>query len=253
MVYSGVYGEGDPTFGNPTTPGTLNNLLLANSIQEAAFFTNAVNTTNRGVDVVIDYKKRWYKQHFFATLAGNFQDVVINKINVPATFKGTASDSASFFSDREQYFLKYAAPKAKYNLSLEYGVNKFSVGTRFTYYGLVKELGFGEVSAPAGSADPYFPYVELDNGSGEVPEIFVFHPKVTTDIYVSYKIQKNVALDLGVDNFFNVHPDEAIVKGSSSATSGTSSFGDSNSGGPFEAVQMGINGTRLFAKLKWTF
>jgi iron complex outermembrane receptor protein len=253
IVYSGTYSEGDPTFGNVNTPGTLNNLLAANSIQEAAFFTNAVNTTNRGVDIVLDYRKHWLKQHFNATLAGNIQDVIINQINVPTAFKGSASDSANFFSDREQYFLKYAAPKAKFNLNLEYGFNKWSFGTRFTYFGTVKELGFGEVSAPAGSADPFFPYVELDNGSGAVPEIFVFNPKITTDIYASYKFKQGVALDLGIDNLFNVHPDEAIVKGSESATSGTSSFGDSNSGGPFESVQMGFDGTRLFARLKWTF
>lgn len=252
VVFSGVYSEGDPTFGNPNTPGTLNNLLLANSIQEAAFFTNAVNTTNRGVDIVIDYRKHWENQHFNATLAGNFQDVIINKINVPATFRGSASDSANFFSDREQYFLKYAAPKAKFNLGLEYGVDKWAFGTRFTYFGLVKELGFGEVAAPANATDQFFPYVDLDNGSGEAPEIFVFNPKITTDIYVSYKIRKNLSWDIGVDNLFNVHPDEAIVKGSSSATDGTSSFGDSNSGGPFESVQMGFDGMRIYTKLKWT-
>jgi len=253
IVYSGVYGEGDPTFGDPSTPGTLNYELLANSVQEAAFFTNAVNTTNKGVDIVIDYRKRWANSHFNATLSGNIQEVDINKINVPAAFRGSAGDSAAFFSDREQYFMKYAAPKAKYNLNLEYGFDKWAFGTRFTYFGLVKELGFGEVSAPAGSADPYFPYVELDNGSGEVPEIFVFNPKITTDIYVSYKINKNISWDLGIDNLFNVHPDEDIVKGSSSPTSGDSSFGDSNSGGPFESVQMGFNGMRIFTKLKWTF
>jgi iron complex outermembrane recepter protein len=252
VVYSGVYSEGDPTFGNPTTPGTLNNLLLANSIQEAAFFTNAVNTTNRGVDIVLDYKTRWEKQHFTATLAGNLQDVTIDKINIPATFRGTASDSANFFGDREQYFLKYSAPKAKFNFSLEYGIDKFSIGTRFTYFGDVKELGFGEVSAPANAPDQFFPYVELDNGSGAVPEIFDFSPKVTTDVYASIKFGKRLSWDIGVDNLFNVHPDEALVKGSVSPTSGTSSFGDSNSGGPFESVQMGFNGMRIYTKLRLT-
>ena len=129
VVYSGLYSEGDPTFGDVNTPGTLNNLLNANSIQEAAFFTNAVNTTNRGVDIVLDYRKRWGREHLYLTLSGNIQDIIINQINVPATFKGSAADSAAFFSDREQYFLKYAAPKAKFNLNLEYGIGKFSLGT----------------------------------------------------------------------------------------------------------------------------
>jgi iron complex outermembrane receptor protein len=251
IVYSGLYSEGDPAFGDPNTPGTLNNLLVANSIVEAAFFTNAVNTTNRGVDIVVDYRKRWGNEHFNATFAGNLQEVIINKINVPATFRGSASDSAAFFSDREQYFLKYAAPTAKFNLGMEYGCNKWAFGTRFTYFGEVKELGFGETSAPAGSADPFFPYVGLDDGSAVVPEVFVFHPKVTTDIYVSYKLMKNLSWDLGIDNLFNVHPDEAVVKGAVNPTL-ASSLGDSNSGGPFESVQMGFNGMRLFTKLKLT-
>jgi len=253
IVYSGAYSEGDPAFGSPTTPGTLNYELLANQVAQASFYTNAVNTTNDGVDIVIDYKKRWDNQHFNATFAGNFQQVIINKINVPPTFNQSKGDSATFFSDREQYFLKYAAPKAKLNLGLEYGIKKLSFGTRFTYFGDVKELGFGDVSAPANAPDPYFPYVALDNGSGVVPEIFNFSPKVTTDIYASFKFTKMISWTLGVDNLFNIHPDEDVVKGAISPTSGTSSFGDSNSGGPFESVQMGFNGRRIFTKLSLRF
>lgn len=252
IVISGQYGVGDAAFGDVKTPGTLNYLLKANQIEQASFYTNAVNTTNNGIDMVIDYRKHWDNKHFNATFAGNIQHVIINQINVPATFKGSAGDSAIFFSDREQYFLKYAAPTAKLNLGLEYGVGKWSLGTRFTYFGTVKELGFGEVSAPAGAADPFFPYVELDADGTKVPEIFVFSPKVTTDIYVSGRLTKNLTLNVGIDNLFNVHPDPDIVKGSTSVTTGTSSFGDSNSGGPYESVQMGFNGMRIFTKLKFT-
>jgi len=86
-----------------------------------------------------------------------------------------------------------------------------------------------------------------------VPEIFDFTPKVTTDIYVSLKVNKSLLWTFGIDNLFNVHPDVALVKGSTSATSGSSSFGDSESGGPYEAVQMGFNGTRMFTKLTFKF
>jgi iron complex outermembrane receptor protein len=253
IVISGTYNTGDPAFGDINTPGTINYILASQNSQQAQFFANAVNTTNKGVDIVLDYRKRWGNNHFTALLAGNIQALTIDQIHIPAALKTTPSDSASFFDDREQYFLKASAPKAKFTLSLEYGVNKLSFGTHLTYYGDVKELGFGEVSAPANAKDQYFPYVDLDNGGGVVPEIFDFHPKVTTDIYVSLKLNKKFAWTLGVDNLFNVHPDEALVKGSTSPTSGTSSFGDSESGGPYEAVQMGFNGTRLFTKLSYTF
>ncbi|MGI4751031.1 MAG: TonB-dependent receptor [Janthinobacterium lividum] len=247
IVISGLYNEGDPTLGAP-----LNNLLLSQGISAAQFFANAVNTTNRGIDVVIDYRKRWGTSHFSALLAGNIQDLTIDKVNIPSTFKGSASDSATFFSVREEYFLKASAPRAKFTLNLEYGLKKLSIGTHLTYFGTVKELGFGEASAPANAPDPFFPYVALDNGSGVVPEIFTFKPKVTTDVYLSYKINKTVAWTAGVDNLFNVHPDIAVVPGSVNPY-GSSSFGDSESGGPFEAVQMGFNGRRIFSKLVFRF
>jgi iron complex outermembrane receptor protein len=85
-----------------------------------------------------------------------------------------------------------------------------------------------------------------------VPEIFDFSPKITTDIYASLKVNKNLEWTIGVDNLFNVHPDTNVIKGSVNPN-GTSSFGDSESGGPFEAVQMGFNGMRVFTKLILNF
>jgi iron complex outermembrane receptor protein len=249
VVISGQYQAGDPTLGD-----ALNNLLAAQGIQYAQFFANAVNTTNMGIDIVLDYSKRWAgNQHFKATLAGNFQKVDINKINIPKTFKGSPADSANFFSNREQYFLKASAPKAKFSLNLEYGVGKFTVGTHLTYFGGLKTLGFGETATPSTSPDPYFPYVTLDATGQPVPEIFNFRGKVTTDVYASYNISKVVTWTIGVDNLFNVHPDKSVVPGSVSLETGSSSWGDSESGGPFDAVQMGFNGLRMFTKLGFRF
>jgi iron complex outermembrane receptor protein len=67
---------------------------------------------------------------------------------------------------------------------------------------------------------------------------------MTTDLYFSYRICKNVTWVIGVDNIFNVHPDVAATVDAKSE-----SWGDSESGGPFEAVQMGYNGMRLFTNV----
>jgi len=247
IVISGLYSADDATLGAP-----LQNILHAQSIGDAQFFANAVNTTNTGVDIVLDYKKRWDKSHFNVLLAGNLQHLNIDKINVPATFKHSASDSATFFSDREQYFLKASAPTAKFTLNMEYGINKFAFGTHLTYYGDVKELGFGETAPPANAPDPFFPYVALDSDGSPVPEIFDFKPKVTTDLYALFKVNKVTTWTIGVDNLFNVHPNTNVIKGSVNPNTG-SSFGDSESGGPFEAVQMGFNGMRIFTKIEFRF
>jgi len=52
----------------------------------------------------------------------------------------------------------------------------------------------------------------------------------------------------GVDNIFNVHPDQAVTAGARQ-----NSWGDSESGGPFDAVQMGFDGLRMFTKLTFSF
>jgi iron complex outermembrane receptor protein len=248
IVISGQYAAGDPTLGV-----ALNNALNAQGIQYAQFFANAVNTRNNGLDLVLDYNLHWLHNHFRAVVAGNIQGIRINKINVPSTFDGSPSDSANFFSDREQYFLKASAPKSKFSMNLEYGRRSWTVGTHVTYFGSLSTLGFGETSAPANAPDPYFPYVTLDATGQAVPEIFRFSSKVSTDLYASYILTKSATLTVGVDNLFNVHPNKSVVPGSVSLATGSSSWGDSESGGPFDAVQMGFDGMRLFAKLIFNF
>ncbi len=225
-----------------------------NTLSGLSFFANAVNTTNKGIDVVADYSLSLGKNRLKFLLAGNVQGITIDKINVPEIFKGSASNISNFFSDREQYFLKASAPKAKASVNVEYDIQSFAVGTHITYFGDVQTLGFGETNAPANAVDQFFPYVQLDKTGETVPEIFDFKPKVTTDIYASYKFNKIVLWTLGVDNVFNVHPNKAIVPGSTGAYgNGSASWGDSESGGAFDAVQMGFNGLRIFTKLSFNF
>ncbi len=235
--------------------------LTQYNVSNVNFFANAVNTTNTGIDIVLDYNKKWGKNNFKFLLAGNIQHINIDKINIPGPLNDNYVDRETFFSTREATFLKSSAPTAKFSLNLEYGIDKFAVGTHLTYFGRLTTQGYG---AQAGidsllntgqAGDPNVsglgvgisPYVPLDNGQGSVPEIFVFHGKITTDIYVSYKFNKHISWVVGVDNLFNVHPDQTVIP----AARGYSY--DSESGGPFDAVQMGFNGTRLFTKFAFNF
>jgi iron complex outermembrane receptor protein len=234
--------------------------LIQFNVSAVDFFANAVNTTNTGIDVVIDYNTKWSNKHFKALLAGNIQNINIDQINIPAPLNTSYADQQAFYSTREQYFLKASAPRAKASLNLEYGIAKFSVGTHLTYFGKLTTQGFGYSSLPgaapggpggAGISDNgtgWDPYVTTDDGKSVVPENFVFHGKVTTDIYLNYKFSKQFSAFLGVDNLFNVHPDLSVVPNARNA-----SAYDSESGGPFDSVQMGFNGLRMFTKLAFTF
>jgi len=89
-------------------------------------------------------------------------------------------------------------------LGLDYTINKFSIGTHLTYFGKLVTKGFGYASLPhaaaggPGGADisdqgnGWDPYVLSDDGKTVIPEDFIFNGKVTTDIYLGYKITKNI-------------------------------------------------------------
>ena len=245
VVLSGLFSKDDPTL-----PASFVSQFPA-EVSTAQFFANAVSTTNTGLDIVADYNKKWGKNSLRILLAGNLQHMTLDKINYPTALSNTQLQRKTFYSDREEAFLFASAPKSKFSLGLDYTVKKLGFGTHFTSYGKIALLGFGDGSSPSGDNPNYSginPQVPSDaNGSIYVPEVFNYNGKVTTDIYASYKFNKKISLFIGADNLFNVHPDlgvNPLAKGWA---------GDNESGGPWDSVQMGFNGLKVFTKLALNF
>ncbi len=211
------------------------------NVAQAQFFANAVNTTNAGVDIILSYAKKWKSKSLNLTFAGNIQDMKIDQVNVPAALNNSFEERQAFFSDREQKFVLASAPPLKLGLTADYGFNNnVRLGTHLTYFGKIILLGYGY-------ANTYPPLVDLDNGSGTVPEQFNYDGKLVTDVYASYRLSKAMSLFIGVDNVFNVHPDLGYVPGAK-----LSAY-DGETGGPWDAVQMGTNGIRMFVKAQFNF
>lgn len=212
------------------------------NVAQAQFFANAVNTTNLGVDALFNYSKNWGKHNLNILFAANFQHMTIDKVNVPTALNGSYAERQAFFSDREQKFVLASAPPEKLGLTIDYGCGpKLKFGTHLTYFGKITLLGYGY-------ANTYPPTVALDaDPNTTVPEQFNYNGKLVTDIYASYKVCKTTTLFVGADNLFNVHPDLGIVQGAKQSAY------DGETGGAWDAVQMGINGLRLFVKAKFTF
>ncbi|HEY8968271.1 MAG TPA: TonB-dependent receptor, partial [Puia sp.] len=242
IVLSGLFSKDDATL-----PASFTS-QFPKEVSTVQFFANAVNTTNYGVDIIADYNKRWGKNGFHLLLAGNIQNMAIDDIHVPAALSGTELNRKTFYSDREIAFLKASAPKQKFALSLDYTQDKFGVGTHLTYYGKVVLMGYGAYTTDNPNQTGINPMVPTDaDGNKLVPEVFNYGGKVVTDIYLSYKLCKHLTGFIGADNLFNVHPDlgvNPLAKGW---------FGDNESGGPWDSVQMGFNGMRLFGKLALSF
>jgi iron complex outermembrane receptor protein len=240
IVLSGLFSRSDSTL-----PPSFTNQIPAD-VTTVQFFANAVSTTNYGLDIIADYSKSWGKSNFKALLAGNIQSMTVDAIHVPPALSGTKLNQKTFFSDREEAFLVASAPKQKFALSLQYDVNNFGIGTHITYYGKVVLLGFGDITADNPNQTGINPMVPTDaDPNVYVPEQFNYDGKVVTDLFGLYKFSKQITLYAGVDNLFNVHPDigvNPLAKGWA---------GDNESGGPWDSVQMGFNGMRLFVKLSF--
>ncbi|MDN3658849.1 TonB-dependent receptor [Ferruginibacter paludis] len=245
VVLSGLFNKNDNTLPVAFTS------QFPSEVSTAQFFANAVNTTNYGLDIVGDYTKKWGVNTLHFLLAGNFQKITIDKINVPAALNGTQLNRKTFYSDREEAFLKASAPNSKVSLGIDYTTGALGFKAQFTSFGKIVLLGFGDGNSPAGDNPNYSginPQIPADDGSGYVPEVFNYTGKITTDIAVSYKFCKRVTLFLGADNVFNLHPDLGVNQKAK-----TWFVGDNESGGPWDSVQMGFNGRRLFTKLAFNF
>ncbi len=242
VVVSGTFYGGDPSL-----PSGFNSLLVSNNVNGAQFLTNAVNTTNVGLDIVADYTKKWEDKTFKILLAGNIQNIKIDKINIPAGLATTKYNEKVFYSDREESLLKASAPASKFTLSGQYTCKKIGLGATLTSFGAIKVLGFGTPTIE----NPFYgginPQVANDADGTLIPEIANYKTKISTDIFASYKITKAISFFIGADNVFNIHPDFSADPRAKQGANGN------ETGGPWDAVQMGYNGRKLFTKLVLNF
>jgi iron complex outermembrane receptor protein len=241
---------------DPTLPKSFTS-QFPTEVSTAQFFANAVSTTNIGLDIVADYTFHWNRNSLKVLLAGNVQHLTIDETHYPSALSNTQLQKKTFYSDREEAFLKASAPNSKFSLGLDYTLANFGLGAHFTSYGKIVLLGFGDgtapdATAPGGFDNPNYsginPRVPSDaNPNVYVPEVFNYNHKITTDVYASYKFSKKISLFIGADNLFNIHPDLGVnpqAKGYAE---------DNESGGPWDSVQMGFNGRRLFTKIALNF
>jgi iron complex outermembrane receptor protein len=115
-----------------------------------------------------------------------------------------------YFGLREQKFLLASAPDNKFSLMLDY---------QWDFIGAnVRVIRFGEI-------------VVID----WIDEEDVYEPVITVDVSVSLDITKNITLIIGAENVLNAYPTQQDT--------------ETETGGLWDAVQMGFSGAFYFTKL----
>jgi iron complex outermembrane receptor protein len=187
--------------------GTSNNgasavgdLLRSNGItgvDSAQYFTNAIDTTTRGVDVVAEYTLKtadWGTLRPGAALS--FAQTKIDKVAAnPSQLRGL---NVVLFGRQGQLDLTSGSPRSKVVLGVNYAIWRIKADLRFTRYG-----DYLEASTTAG----------FDRSFGA---------KWISDLDVGLGITDNVTLALGAYNLFNVYPDK---NGIVLATDGEGAYG----------------------------
>ncbi|WP_247237216.1 TonB-dependent receptor [Telluribacter sp. SYSU D00476] len=182
-------------------------------VEKAQFFTNAISTRTLGMDIILAHLASIGRGRLSTTLAANFNWLDFDPETDIQTTEKLAGKKDIYFDLREQYFLRASAPPSKINLTLDYGINKWSF--------IVRAIRFGEV--------------QLANWDYDENSLDIYAPKVVTDISLGYRLSPHLGLTIGGSNVFNVYPTP-------------SSPLVTETGGAWDPVQMGSNGAFWFAK-----
>jgi len=205
---------GNDPYGDPVPE--LQTLFAQYGAQTARFFTNAINTTTKGLDLVVDYTFALGGGNLNVSLLYNYnKNNVDDKLNyIPAAFVGQED---VYFGPQERSLIETNTPSSKGTLAFNYDIKKVSVLLRNTYFGEVTRDGY-----PFGVAQKH---------AG----------KVVTDLSVSYKITPKIIFAVGANNLFDVFPDAQVYE--------NSYFGVFK----YAPVQMGTTGAYYFGRLSCSF
>ncbi|WP_379967384.1 TonB-dependent receptor plug domain-containing protein [Epilithonimonas sp. UC225_85] len=209
IVLTGTFDQSDDAIGG---------ILADLKVDQAQFFSNAVDTKSRGVDVILTYTTDLGFGKLAATLAGNYNEMEITAVHTPAELAGKED---VFLSARERAFILASAPKTKVNLNLNYKIQKFNANLQLVRFDKVTLVGY--------------------NGPDDYQ---IYTPRVTTDFSVGYDFTKNLSWTIGGKNVFNRY---------STLQYASVSEGNTESGGIFDPVQMGFSGRQIFTRVNFKF
>ncbi len=193
---------------------TVVDYLAPLGVGAAQFFTNAIDTRTRGLDVVLNYAAAFGDHHVYTSLAANFNRMTLSAVHTNALLAGREAD---YFGSREKRFLIASAPKSKINWTTDYKYNQWSANLQL--------VRFGEV------------VLENWNLNGDKD---IYDAKIVTNITFGYDLTKNIFVNAGAANVFNVYPDKHDP-------------GLTESGGIWDAVQMGFSGRFIFSRIGFKF
>lgn len=225
------------------------------------YFTNAVDTTTKGLDISARYTWKTTDMGDLTLTAGyNHNTTKADKIKqaLPAL---AAITTTPLFDLTETIRLERGQPRNNINLAATWGMGKFSTLLRMVRYGEVSAVPF--TSATQAQIDALTPGRKVEfrpavpgtvGGTTTNQQIILnYGAKWIGDLDVTYHYNKNTTLSAGVNNFTDEYPDQNIR---SVIVSGTVFNGGDNAGTlPYlgSPSPFGFSGAFYYGKLSYKF
>ena len=169
----------DPVVGG----GDLTNALVANAIDGAQFFLNAMNTETRGFDIVSTYNGvELAGGSVDFTIAANFTETDVKDIFVPADGAISNLDPSTVISAQDISIIEEWQPQDRISASALYSRDNWTVNLSLNR--------FGE-------------YTTEDSGTQ------TYGAEILTDLFVKYRVNDQISVNFTGNNIFDVTPDEA--------------------------------------------
>jgi iron complex outermembrane receptor protein len=213
-----------------TLTGTaVSNILVANGLPgslSAQYYTNAIDTRTRGVDLVTAYRQELGEYGTLRlTLGYNRNKTKITDIIANPPELAALGTNYVLFDRLSQGYLTTAFPKNKVSLGANWSWNKLNVNLRQTRFGSYRI----QQNIPANDRK--------------------YGAKWITDLEVGYKVLPTVTVAVGANNLLNVYP----TRSGASNASNTSYNINTGTGHYPGTSPFGFTGGSYYARLQWDF
>ncbi|MFC5459953.1 TonB-dependent receptor plug domain-containing protein [Massilia niabensis] len=187
-------------------------------VGQAQFFTNAIDTSTDGFDVVAEHTTRWPGSTL--VLSGQLG---FNKTEVEARrSQSPVLTGAQLFDDAQVTLIERGQPRQHHVVAADYTTGPWNVNTRASYFGEVQGQGF------------------------TAPFIQTWEAKWLVDMSVRYAFTKRLTLAVGANNLFDTYPTEwDKVRAAPFPQLGFTHC--------WETCPIGINGRQMYARVDWAF
>lgn len=244
------------------------------SVNALQFWTNAINTETKGIDVVVTERFKMGKGTANLSVAANFnENTVVGGLNTNSVVDdpkvnpswnnpnaNPANDLSTGLFDRQQKSrIEVAQPKSKINITFIYDLPKWNFMARTVRFGKVEYIHNIDPYSANPVTGAYFNDVAFGTDQ-------TFDAKWTTDLVVTYKVTRGLSLTVGANNLFDIYPDRIFIDprndpsayyatpvttGANKTVGGYNASRDASNRGRFlfTANQFGFNGRFLFARV----